>query len=156
MMQQNVVERKIMWGDLDALGIVFYPRYYEWFDACGHLFFEKINLNIGELWSERKILFGLAETSCRYFSPARYHQSIRIVTKIGALEEKTLVLKHRIHASTDDTLMVEGYENRICLDVSDPKNFNAIAIPQDIRSVLREAKEGMKKMNIEHRTSNIQ
>jgi len=28
-MKQNIVERKIMWGDLDSLGIVFYPRYYE-------------------------------------------------------------------------------------------------------------------------------
>jgi len=37
-MMQNVVERKIMWGDLDSLGIVFYPRYYEWIDASGHLF----------------------------------------------------------------------------------------------------------------------
>jgi 4-hydroxybenzoyl-CoA thioesterase len=142
-MQQNVVERKIMWGDLDALGIVFYPRYYEWFDACGHLFFEKINLNIGKLWSERKILFGLAETSCRYLSPARYHQSIRIVTKIDTLEDKTFFFKHSIHASTDDTLMVEGYENRICLDVSDPKDFKAIDIPQDIRAVLKGAKEGV-------------
>jgi YbgC/YbaW family acyl-CoA thioester hydrolase len=142
MMQQNVIERKIMWGDLDALGIVYYPRYYEWIDACGHLFFEKINLNIGELWSERKILFGLAETSCRYLSPARYHQSIRIITKIDALEEKTLILKHSIHASTDDTLMVEGYENRICLDVSDPKNFKAIDIPEDIYTILESAKGG--------------
>ena len=127
---------------MTALGIVFYPRYYEWIDACGHLFFEKINLNIGELWSERKILFGLAETSCRYFNPARYHQSIRIVTKIDALEDKTLALKHSIHPSTEDTLMVEGYENRICLDVSDPKDFKAIDIPQDIWTVLKEAKEG--------------
>jgi len=30
-------------------GIVFYPRYYEWIDACGHLFFESIGLNIGKL-----------------------------------------------------------------------------------------------------------
>ena len=141
-MQQNVVERKIMWGDLDSLGIVFYPRYYEWIDACGHLFFEKINLNIGDLWHERNILFGLVETSCRYFKPARYHQSVRIVTNIDALEEKTLVFKHSIHDSTDDALMVEGYEKRVCLDVSDPKNFRAIDIPQDIYDVLKKAKGG--------------
>jgi hypothetical protein len=48
-MKQNIVKRKIMWGDLDPLGIVFYPRYYQWLDACGHLFFEAINLNIDKL-----------------------------------------------------------------------------------------------------------
>ncbi|HUU80038.1 MAG TPA: acyl-CoA thioesterase, partial [Acidobacteriota bacterium] len=72
-MKENIVERKIMWGDLDSLGIVFYPRYYEWIDACGHLFFESISLNIGDLWRERKIIFGLVETSSRYFKPGRYH-----------------------------------------------------------------------------------
>ena len=139
-MTQNIVERKIMWGDLDSSGIVFYPRYYEWIDASGHLFFDKINLNIGDLWQKRNILFGLVETSCRYLKPGRYHQSVRIVTNIDALEEKTLVFKHSIQESTDNALMVEGYEKRVCLDVSDPKNFRAIDIPQDIYDVLKKAK----------------
>lgn len=131
-----------MWGDLDSLGIVFYPRYYEWIDACGHLFFEAIDLNLGDLWRERKLLFGLAETSCRYFRPARYHEKIRILTSIGALGEKTVILKHTIQASTDDVLMVDGREKRICLDVSDPANFRAIDIPDDIYDLLKKAKGG--------------
>ena len=43
-MHVHTVERRIMWGDLDSLGIVFYPRYYEWMDACGHLLFESLRL----------------------------------------------------------------------------------------------------------------
>lgn len=139
-MKHNIVERKIMWGDLDSLGIVFYPRYYEWIDACGHQFFEAINLNLGMLWRERKILFGLVETSCRYVKPGRYHQEISILTNIDSLDKKTLVLKHIIRASADDVLMVEGLEKRICLDVSDPLNFRGMDIPEDIYTVLSEAK----------------
>lgn len=138
-MKQNVVERKIMWGDLDSLGIVFYPRYYEWIDACGHLFFESLNLTIGEIWQTRKILFSLLETSCRYFKPGRYHQMIRILTYISALEKKTVVLRHTIQCSLTDTLMVEGFEKRICVEVSDPGNLRAIDIPDDIYAILKEA-----------------
>jgi len=65
--KETVVERKIMWGDLDALGIVFYPRYYEWIDGCGHLFFEAAGFRQGDLWKERGLIFGLVETSCKYF-----------------------------------------------------------------------------------------
>ena len=136
-MRQNTVDKKIKWGDLDSLGIVFYPRFYEWIDACAHLFFESINLNIVELWRERKILFGLAETSSRYFKPGRYHQEIRITTSIDALEEKTVVLKHSMRAKTNKALMVEGFEKRICLDVSNPLDFKAIDIPKDIFNVLK-------------------
>lgn len=140
-MKQNIVERRIMWGDLDSLGIVFYPRYYEWIDACGHLFFESISLGIGQLWQERSLLFGLVETACRYFRPGRYHQKIRIVTHLDDLEEKTLQLKHRIIEAATDTLMVEGEEKRVCLDVSDPRQFRAVAIPADILTILQKAAE---------------
>ena len=138
-MKQNIVKKTIAWGDLDALGIVFYPRYYEWIDAGGHLFFDSIKLNLALLWRESNILFGLAETSCRYFKPGRYQQQIEIVTHIDSLEEKTMVFKHLIRDRMDGSLMVEGREKRICMDVSDPDSFRAIDIPDDIYSILKEA-----------------
>ena len=138
-MKQNVVERKIMWGDIDALGIVFYPRYYEWIDGCAHLFFEFLGINMGRLQQERAILFGLVESSCRYFQPGRYHQIIRITTVISALEEKTLTLKHIIRSAADDALLVEGLEKRICLDISQPEQLRGIVIPPDIYAVMKDA-----------------
>ena len=140
-MKENIVERKIMWGDMDPLGIVFYPRYNEWIDACGHLFFEAVDVDLGDLWRQRKLMFGLAETSCRYFKPTRYHQEIRIVTHISTLEEKMVVLKHKIRDLKTDELMVEGIERRICMDVSDPNEFHAVPIPEDIFSILSKAAE---------------
>ena len=137
--KNHVVERRIMWGDLDSLGIVFYPRYYEWIDACGHLLFESLNVPMGDVWRERKILFGLVETSCRYFLPGKYHETIRIATHIDSLEEKLVVLKHMIHRAVSGELMVEGIEKRICMDVRDPDRVRAIPIPADIFSVLADA-----------------
>jgi len=138
-MKRNIVERRIMWGDLDALGIVFYPRYYEWFDASSHLFFDSINLNLVTLWEERQILFGLSETSCIYSGPGRYNQSIRIITQLEELGMKTLKLKHSIHHMSNDALIVAGFEKRVCMDVTDPKNIRAINMPEDIYSIFKNA-----------------
>jgi YbgC/YbaW family acyl-CoA thioester hydrolase len=126
-----------MWGDLDSLGIVFYPRYYEWMDSSGHLFFESIGLNLGNLWKEKHIQFGLVETYCRYLRPGKYHQELEIKTHIEELSRKTVSLKHELRRADDKTLMVEGREKRICMDVSDPENFQAIEIPQDIYDILK-------------------
>lgn len=128
-----------MWGDLDSLGIVFYPRYYEWIDASAHLFFESAGLDLGKLWGERQIQFGLIETSCRYASPGRYHQWTRIETTVKALGSKTLTLRHTIEDKVDARLMVTGIEKRICMDVSDPTTIRATAIPDDIHRVLENA-----------------
>jgi YbgC/YbaW family acyl-CoA thioester hydrolase len=137
--KQNIVERRIMWGDLDSLGIVFYPRYYEWIDACGHLFFESLGLTINTLWEERQIQFGLVESSCRYSQPGRYHDRIKIVTWIEELKKITLTLKHSIYRVSDASLMVTGFEKRACMNVTDPKNIRAMAIPEDIFAVLKHA-----------------
>lgn len=138
-MKHNTVERQIMWGDLDSLGIVFYPRIYEWIDASGHLFFESMGLSINELWETRNIQFGLAETSCRYSQPGRYHEQIKIVTQIDALSKYMITLRHEIYRIADASHMVTGIEKRICMDVTDPKNIRATAIPDDVYQVFENA-----------------
>jgi len=130
------LRRRITWGDLDALGIVFYPRYYEWIDEASHIFFNKIGLNLGRLLKEREIIFALVETGCHYFRPGRYHDEIEIITELKDLGEKTLTLRHEIRLSGNEVLL-EGYEKRICVRRLEGTNFEAVPIPEDILAVLR-------------------
>ena len=136
---KQIIKRKIMWGDLDSLGIVFYPKYYEWADACAHLFFESIDLRLDELWKKRKLLFGLIETSSQYKSPGRYHESIKIITEIEGLDPKTIAFKHTIVRASSDMVMLTVREKRICMDVTDPENIRAIDIPSDLYALLKNA-----------------
>ena len=136
---KQIVKRKIMWGDLDSLGIVFYPKYYEWADACAHLFFESIDLRLDELWKKRKLLFGLIETSSQYKSPGRYHESIEIITEIEGLDPKTIAFKHTIVRASSDMVMLTVREKRICMDVTDLENIRAIDIPSDLYALLKGA-----------------
>ncbi len=135
-MRIHVVERRIMWGDLDPLGIVFYPRYYEWMDAAGHLFFESMGLTLRDLLRERGLTFALQETSCRYHHPGRYHDLVQVRTSLAELDTKTVLLRHLIVRMPDEKTLVDGRERRICLDASDPGRIRSMEIPKDIRSVL--------------------
>ena len=58
------------------------------------------------------------------------------------MADKTVFLTHAIRERPTGTLLVEGYEKRICLDVSDPNNFRAIDIPDDILVVLKDTMIG--------------
>ncbi|WP_462270538.1 acyl-CoA thioesterase [Desulfobacter sp.] len=138
-MIENKVEKKIMWGDLDSLGIVFYPRYYEWIDGCSHLFFEKISFDLIGLWTERQVGFSLIETFANYFSPGRYHQDIVILTRIGKLQKKAVTIHHTIMDKASEKMMVRGYEKRVCIDARDPGNFKAMEIPDDVCRLFRQA-----------------
>jgi acyl-CoA thioesterase FadM len=80
------------------------------------------------------------ETSCRYLKPGRYHDEISILTHVDELEKKALTLKHTVRESKSNALLVEGFEKRICLDVSVREDFRALDIPDDIYAVLMAAK----------------
>ena len=131
---KNVVKRKVAWGDLDALGIVFYPRFYEWMDEASHIFFDRIGLNLSELLNKRNIIFGLVETGAKYIRPARYHDEIEVFSYLKNVEEKTLVMAHEIRLK-DSTLLVEGYEKRICLRKIQA-DLKATPFPKDLHHVL--------------------
>jgi YbgC/YbaW family acyl-CoA thioester hydrolase len=141
-MVQQSVEKKIAWGDLDSLGIVFYPRYYEWIDESSHLLFDKIGLNLVELWKHRKLQFGLVKTGCEYFSPGRYHQKIIIQSHIEQVQQKTVTIRHTIVDKQQNRKMVSGMEKRICICEEKPHLLRACDIPGDIKAIVQKQLNG--------------
>jgi len=134
---KNVLKRKVAWGDLDALGIVFYPKFYEWMDEASHLFFDKIGLNLGKLLNEKNVIFALVETGATYIKPVRYHDDIEIISYIKEIGEKTLFMQHEIrYSKKDKILLVKGYEKRICLKQISKDNLKAIDFPEDLKRIL--------------------
>jgi len=121
---------------------VFYPRYYEWMDACSHTFFDTIGLNLGELLHKRQLTFGLTETSCRYFKPGRYRQDIKIVTGIVSISKKTIRLQHAFSERASGHQMLEGMEERICISTENREIIKAVDIPEDIHSVFQSTLSG--------------
>lgn len=134
---QYATERKIMWGDLDPLGIVFYPRYSEWFDSNAHQFFIAAGISPMESLQRQGLIFGLVETNCRFHHPGRYDDRIAITTSLTAVGGKTLDLAHRIVSMADQTLMVTSTERRICLKVNDANALRAVVIPDTVRQHLQ-------------------
>ena len=138
-MFESIMEKRIMWGDLDALGIVFYPRYYEWFDGSAHQFFEAIGIPHDRLWKDHGIVFGLAETQCRYLRAGRYHQRIKILTRLQNLNMRGLTLEHHIIGAEDGQSMIVGTEKRICMDAKNPLKLKVATIPEMVYQTLQKA-----------------
>lgn len=138
-MIRHTIEKKILWGHLDSVGIVYYPRYYEWIDGSTHQLFEKLSLNLVALWKTRKIQFGLVNSSCDYFSPGRYHQDILITSFVEKLEKKVITIHHEIIRKSDNRKMVDALEKRICIRETGPDQFNACDIPEDIFEIFKQA-----------------
>jgi YbgC/YbaW family acyl-CoA thioester hydrolase len=126
------ITKKVAWGELDALGIVFYPRYYEWMDEASHIFFERIGLDLNRLLYEKKIIFALVETGAKYIKPAKYHDELEIKTYIKKVESKLILVQHEVIKIKDNSVIMEGYEKRICIRIGDDGRFKAVPIPEEL------------------------
>ena len=88
---------QVRWGDVDAAGIVFYPRFFEWYDlGCEALF-----ASLGFPWPETFPRYGIVgvpivESGSRFPSPARYGDALAIRAMVAWVKDKTFRMEYEI------------------------------------------------------------
>jgi 4-hydroxybenzoyl-CoA thioesterase len=135
-MLTNTRQIRVQWGDCDPAGIVFYPRYFEWFDACTILLFEKATGMTKIEMLERYKGAGLAllEARATFKIASHYGQDLEIVTRIAEFRRSSFLVEHKVTKLGD--LALEGFETRLWTerDPSDPRRIKSAPMPPDIRA----------------------
>jgi YbgC/YbaW family acyl-CoA thioester hydrolase len=135
--RESVREIEVEWGDLDSLGIVFYPRMFAWADAAAHQLFRAAGVPM-DLLLERKMGFGLVSASASFESPARYGERLLCRSVVSKLGGKTLELTHRlVRAASGGVSVATLRETRVCMDIRDAASIRARALPDDVVAALR-------------------
>ena len=110
-MVANALAVKVRWSEADPAGIVFYPRFFEWFDLGTEALFESIGLPWRELFPASQIVgVPIVETGARFASPVRYGDAVRIETTVSEVHEKTFRVEHDV--SVDGRRCATGFEVR--------------------------------------------
>jgi 4-hydroxybenzoyl-CoA thioesterase len=124
-MLTNTRTIRVQWGDCDPAGIVFYPRYFEWFDACSILLFEKATgLNkIDMLEKYEGAGLALLEARAVFKVASHYGEEIDIKTQVTEFRRSSFFVKHTVMKA--GTLALEGFETRLWT-VRDPKDARRI------------------------------
>lgn len=93
----NALAVKVRWSEADPAGIVFYPRFFEWFDLGTEALFDSLGLPWRELFPAWDIVgVPIVETGARFASPVRYGDEVRIATTVAEVREKTFRVEHEI------------------------------------------------------------
>jgi 4-hydroxybenzoyl-CoA thioesterase len=127
-------EIQIEWGDCDPAGIVFYPRYFAWFDACtAHLFELATGLRKIELLKAYDIVgFPMADTRARFLIPSKFGDMAVVETRITEFRTSSFNIEHRL--LKEGVLAVEGFETRVWVGrhPSDPARLKSRPVPQEL------------------------
>jgi 4-hydroxybenzoyl-CoA thioesterase len=112
---------RVQWGDCDPAGIVFYPRYFEWFDASTILLFEKATglTKIRMLEKYGGAGLALLEARAVFKVASHYGEDLQIETRVTEFRRSSFFVHHKV--TKGDTLALEGFETRLWT-VRDPAN----------------------------------
>ena len=127
-------ELTIAWGDCDPAGIVFNPRFFEFFDASTWQLFDKA---LGVKPHELNAAFGiigipLVDAGASFLKAVKFGDTIEIATRAAKFGRSSFQIEHRL--SIGGELHVEGNETRVwaAKDPADPDRIKGVAIPADV------------------------
>jgi 4-hydroxybenzoyl-CoA thioesterase len=131
---------RVRWSDADPAGIVFYPRFFEWYDLGTEALFEALGLPWPELFPRSGIVgVPIVESGSTFVAPVRYGDTATIRSTVAWVRDKTFRMEHEI--SVSGVVCARGFEIRAwVLRPSKPgAPLRAGSIPPDVVRRLTES-----------------
>lgn len=123
----------IEWGDCDPAGIVYYPRYFAFFDNCTAALFEAAGLPKHEMLRHYKIVgIPMVDTRAKFLAPSRFGDHVEVESSITEWRRSSFDVQHRLYRGTE--LAVECSETRVWAVRSsgDADQIEGQAVPEEV------------------------
>ena len=130
----NVTSDRVIYGDTDKMGIVYYANYLRWFERGRCEFLRQLGVPYGDI-EARGIHFPVVEASCRYVKPAHYDDVVLIETRLDSLSRRTLIFSYRILREGEDVALATGSTKHACVDGAG----KVLTTPTDLVRILEQA-----------------
>jgi 4-hydroxybenzoyl-CoA thioesterase len=139
-MAAHVTSVKVRWGDVDPAGIVFYPRFFEWYDLGTETLFASLDMPWPEIFPRYAIVgVPIVESGSRFLAPARYGDVLAIRSRVEWVKDKTFRVEHEI--AMGEQVVAQGFEIRawVAVPTSPGGRLHARSIPSEVAGRLQES-----------------
>jgi len=123
----------VEWGDCDPAGIVYYPRYFAYFDNCTAALFEAAGLPKHQMLKAYGIVgIPMVDTRARFLAPSHFGDDVIVESSITEWRRSSFDVQHKLFRR--EVLSVECSETRVWAvrSTADPDAIEGQAVPQDV------------------------
>jgi acyl-CoA thioester hydrolase len=125
---------RIIYGDTDQMGVVYYGNYLRFFEAARNEWLRAKGVRWRDIESEHNIYLPVAEAKVNYKRPAYYDDVIEIETRLGELGHASLRFDYRILRGAE--LLALGHTVHACIS----REGNIQEFPETLHDRLRAGK----------------
>ena len=121
----------VRYYETDQMGIVHHSNYIRYFECGRSDLLVKIGLPLTEI-EATGVMMPIVSVECKYRTPARFGDTLRIVSIIDSLPMAKLPVRSEIY-NQDGVLLCEG---KVVLGFIDAKTRRPIRCPKDMASLI--------------------
>lgn len=104
---------RVIYGDTDQMGIVYYANYLRWFEAGRAEYVRVHDVPYRDLEAEGLFL-PVVEARARYHQPARYDDLVVVETSLTELGRARMRFEYRVVRESDRRTLCSGHTVHAC------------------------------------------
>lgn len=134
------LEVAVQWGHCDPAGIVYFPRFFEWFHQTMEAWFDDgLGVPYHDVIVGQKIGFPSVHTEADFRRPCVFGERLVVELRVGRVGTSSVELLYRVRAAADPT-DERAVGRTVCvvmdLDEASATHRRALAIPDALRRAL--------------------
>ena len=122
---------RVGFSDTDAQGIVYYGRYFPYFDVARVEYFRHLHL----LYAGFEGDLVLRALNIEYEAPARFDDLLEVFIRVERIGRTSITFEAQVYRVEDDLFMAAAHQTVVHVDFDERK---ACPVPDAIRTKIRE------------------
>ncbi len=130
------IQQRVIYGDTDQMGVVYYANYLRYFEAARNEFIRAKGLRYRDFEERFGLLLPVIEAHVSYKLPAKYDDLITIEIALSEARRASARFDYRILREAE--LLVTGHTVHACMDLAG----KARRLPAELIEVLLKGEGG--------------
>jgi len=129
---REVARYRVIYGDTDQMGMVYYGNYLRYFEIARNEFLRQAGARYREFEETHRLMLPVVEAHVRYRKPARYDDELAIYAAIAEVRGASARFVYEIRRLPDGEALVDGHTIHACID----RAGRVARIPTELRAAL--------------------
>ena len=131
----NETTVRVRYAETDQMGVVYHGNYFVWFEVGRVELLRQMGFSYRAMEEQDGCFIAVVEARCRFKSPARYDDEVRIRTSLKHIRNSFIQFGYEAVRAIDGELLAEGETMHIVTDAQ----MNQRALPEKYREAFRVA-----------------
>src|SRR5512139_2928815 len=109
------IEIRVIYGDTDQMGVVYYANYLRFFEAGRNELIRARGLTYREVEERFRLMLPVVEAQVAYKAPARYDDLVAVETSVAEVKRASARFAYRVLRGDD--VLATGHTVHACVDL---------------------------------------